>query len=373
PLALFNGIKTPKDFMKESSIEVFEEFLNNQEPDVIHIHTLMGLPKEFLEAAKIKKIRTVYTTHDYYGICPKISLFKENEMSNCEDFKDGLDCVECNLSAYSTQKLLLAQTPFYNLLKKLKRRKTPNTQLNYNEKKINEEQIGLEFNKLRTYYFKMLNSIDYFHFNSSLTKEIFEKYLPDIKGIVIPITHANLKSQKIYKEESNIIRLGYLGPLKTHKGFYELKEAYKALPEGKYALYIYGIDENELESDKGIKVKGKYKSEDLPKIFSGLDVVVIPSIWRETFGFTLLESLAHETPVVSSASVGSSELVKDDYGWVYNNREELQKILMKINFETIESKRKLIQDSFIPDILNDHSNKLINYLYNVSVGEYKID
>lgn len=45
---------------------VYVDFLRNNRPDIIHVHTLMGLYKEFMEAAKELGIKTVFSIHDFF-------------------------------------------------------------------------------------------------------------------------------------------------------------------------------------------------------------------------------------------------------------------------------------------------------------------
>ena len=75
PLPLIGNIKSPNDFMRQGDKGVFKELLSEIHPEVIHIHTLMGLYKEFLEAATELKIKLVFTTHDYFGISPNPKFY----------------------------------------------------------------------------------------------------------------------------------------------------------------------------------------------------------------------------------------------------------------------------------------------------------
>ena len=75
PVSICNGINDYDLFTKAIDMSVFIDFLKKERPDVIHIHTLMGLPKEFLKATKDLGIKTIYTTHDYFGLCPTGHLF----------------------------------------------------------------------------------------------------------------------------------------------------------------------------------------------------------------------------------------------------------------------------------------------------------
>ncbi len=46
-------------------------------------------------------------------------------------------------------------------------------------------------------------------------------------------------------------------------------------------------------------------------IFEETDVLIMPSVWNETFGFTVLEALSHGVPVIVSKNVGAKDLLED--------------------------------------------------------------
>ena len=66
PVPLYYGIKSPKEMIDESNLneKSFMAMLEKVNPEVLHIHTLMGLPKRYLEIAHDKGIRIIYTSHD---------------------------------------------------------------------------------------------------------------------------------------------------------------------------------------------------------------------------------------------------------------------------------------------------------------------
>lgn len=71
PVSFDEGIADIAAFTKNVGAEVYRRLLDNFRPDVIHVHTLMGLHKSFLEAAKNKKIRLVFTAHDFFPYMPE--------------------------------------------------------------------------------------------------------------------------------------------------------------------------------------------------------------------------------------------------------------------------------------------------------------
>lgn len=296
PLPLFDGVKEPDDFMYAVPIDIYVDFFKKIQPEIIHVHTLMGIHREFFLAAKELGIKIIYTTHDYFGICPKINLYKDQNGVNCTNYEDGNGCVNCCFNSMETSKLLVAQTPIYPLLKKMKslknsRNKEDSEQIESSQIQRKEE-LARKYVLLREFYFDLLSKVDLFHFNSTLAEQVFKEYLPDIKGKVIEITHSNIEQPKhTVKLGAKKIRIGYLGPVKKHKGFFFLLNVFKQLPIDKFELHLYG-DESSME---GIYSHGGFNVNDLERIFSTIDVLVVPSLWKETFGFIVLEALTYGT------------------------------------------------------------------------------
>lgn len=121
PIPLLYGVKTPNFFMEErkNSKSIIKHFFENMNPDVVHIHTLMGLPIEFLEVAKELGIRIVYTSHDYFGICPRVNFIDSNGFLCGRIDEDR--CSACNRKAWSRGLLWLRNSYFMELIKKIRR------------------------------------------------------------------------------------------------------------------------------------------------------------------------------------------------------------------------------------------------------------
>ena len=117
PVSSIFGIKEPKDYIRFYNKSVIENFLNELQPTIIHIHSFMGLPKEFLEVAKSKGIKLVYTTHDYYGLCLKCNFI--NSLGTVCTKTDPEKCAKCNFSnGLSTKMSYAISTDLYQIVKK---------------------------------------------------------------------------------------------------------------------------------------------------------------------------------------------------------------------------------------------------------------
>lgn len=95
--------------------EAYRRLLDNFQPDVIHVHTLMGLHKNFIEVAKDKKIRLVFTAHDFFPICPKVTMFRQGAV--CDSVQTCESCGVCNATVLSLNKIKILQSPIYRKLK----------------------------------------------------------------------------------------------------------------------------------------------------------------------------------------------------------------------------------------------------------------
>lgn len=62
-----------------------------------------------------------------------------------------------------------------------------------------------------------------------------------------------------------------------------------------------------------------------------MDVLIVPSIWKETFSLITLEALSYGVPVIVSDNVGAKDLVSIyNSEFIYRTELELEKLLNKI-------------------------------------------
>ena len=203
PVALDEGIADISAYTASCDNEVYRKFLEYYNPDVIHLHTLMGLHKEFLMATKELKIKMVFTSHDYYGLCPKVTLFYNGH--TC-DYDNGCrNCVECNQKALSIKKITMMQSPLYRGLKesalvKILRRKhrreffdeswVKESKFSMINEEVEEKTKG--YRELRQYYIDMYELIDTIHFNSTVTETVYKRYFQPKNYRVVSITHRGI-------------------------------------------------------------------------------------------------------------------------------------------------------------------------------------
>ena len=323
PIPLDEGIKDISAYTEAGESYVYSEFLTQIRPDIIHIHTLMGLHKEFIDVAKKMNIKIIFTSHDYFGICPKVTLYKNGDV--CKNDNGCRDCVNCNQTALSLNKIKIMQSSMYRKIKstyfvsairKLHRQKffeeEKKEQL-FIDKNLIEEKARA-YRRLRKFYIKILQNIDVIHFNSSLTKNVYEQYFKLPKNKVLSISHKNIKDNRNVNtwNYQKKVRLTCLAPAKPFKG-------YNVLIDSLDKLWKHGNHNFSLKMFNNVPDKRPYMTvqeegfvySDLKKIMEETDILIAPSVSYETFGFTVLEALSFGVPVIVSNHVGAKDIVKD--------------------------------------------------------------
>ncbi len=395
PVPLVSGIAEPAGFYKDVGKSCFQKFLNEAGPDIIHIHTLMGIPLEFFEAARENGIKMIFTTHDYFGLCPKGNLLDFNG-EFCSDTMHGSKCILCNGTGYSHKKIRIMQSGPYRLVKSSRLfslAKFLDSKLNGGgrqcasarspeEPSALREKVDLsqacEYVRLRDYYFRIYRMMDGFHFNSSVSREVYRRFF-NAKGKVIPITHADIRSNKVKRSyrDTEDLNMVYIGPDSPMKGFPVLKDCLdQLLEEGvtRWHLTIYGCGRK--QATDHYTFFQRYKYDELKKIFGSAHVIIIPSLWKETFGFIGLEALSFGVPVVLSENVGFKDLLKNRItGLFYDgSRQELYKIVKSIiqDRSILRNIHNNIMDRGFSHDLYGHSRKVKDFYYSLLMEDYVI-
>lgn len=342
-------------------IDVFISFLKELSPDIIHIHSFMGLSLSFIQAARKQGVPLIYTTHDYFGLCPKVNLFSEGKICSRNDWHR---CSECMGTAISEKKIRWEHSDIYKILKSnkvfqwleyspkvlpykvflkdvLKKKQCYTSYMQLKSQsgiKKYDEQFK-KYEMLCECYLKMFHGITCFHYNSSLSKKVFEANLGNINGEVLSITNSRIRdNRKVYSYDGKL-KIGYLGTGQPHKGFGYLKEVLDKLYSAGMTELECNIYFNYRDFDCPYLCRHiPYKEENMDAVFKNMHVLVVPSLWQETYGMIVLEALSYGVPVIVSSRVGAKELLEENQGMgiVFDGEkgtETLCNVLKKIYYD----------------------------------------
>ena len=223
----------------------------------------------------------------------------------------------------------------------------------------NTYQIGMLLKKhnIKNTFLHLHN--DYLNNTVKLSKKIFDSYnriltvSEFIKNRVETISNENkittlyngvdiIKFNKsLYTDEIDYLRQSYgikkgdivivfSGRLVPEKGIKELLEAFVEMKfnesvklmiigssifkGSKKTSFIKSLENIAYKKKEQIIFTGYVPHDDMPKLYSIADIGVIPSMWEEPFGLTLVEQMAMELPVITSDSGAITEIVNNDCG-----------------------------------------------------------
>lgn len=333
PIPMANGILDIEEFTLSCTGKVYREFLEKLQPDAIHIHTLMGLHKEFLVEAYALKLPMIYTAHDYFGICPTVNLFYKDEVCSCP----GAHCEECSQYAFSEKRLLLEQSLPYRiyrnsnfLIQMLRtdfmkgflqgmRSRTPEKAAEIQQSTENKQsqlQTGSkDYGVLLTYYREMFRLITYFHFNSNVTRQVYEQHLGKLPGEVLYISNKSVSDKRTVHEVGDKLKIGFMGGDVAFKGLQRLQRVIEELyNEGmtEIELQVYGSLEH--KEYPFCKYYPAYKEKERDVVFERMDLLAVPSSWMETFGMVVREAIGYGVPVLATDKVGAKGLLGEGEG-----------------------------------------------------------
>lgn len=368
PVPLLNGIQSIKEFMKPCDIDQYSLIFKEIGTEIFHVHTLMGIHKEAFDAAHNMNIKIYYTTHDYFGICPKVNLLDFNGQPCIE--RNSQRCAQCCKNALSLKKIKVLQSGFYRRYKNLKlfakvrkyyKRKFSDTTTAENFICANTAQ---SYSALYRYYDEIFSKVDAFHFNSFITQRIFCNRLKNISYKVLSITNCSIK--KNYKRKKNVnynnIAIGYFSDRNEFKGYWflldvldEIKKEYDNF-KLKTFFGIYHDRDYSVDNEK-------FSPGELYAVLDTIDILVAPSICYETFGMVIIEALSRGVPVIATDRVGASYIIPQNGGIVLkpdkNAFIETISDLLE-NPKKIELMNKCL-DSFIPKKIDVHSREIVDF------------
>lgn len=370
PVSFDEGVADIAAFTKNVGAEAYRRLLDNFQPDVIHVHTLMGIHKSFLEAAKNKKIRLVFTAHDFFPICPKVTMFRHGAVCDCVQTCEN--CGICNATALSLNKIRILQSPAYRELKdssivKKLRKQHRDGYLSEATADDTADPVGTadDYKKLRNYYYSLLKLMDMVHYNSSVTKKVYESVFDLPNSCIVVITHSDIKDNRKVKDySSDCLHIRYLGPQSGAKGYQLLKSALDKLWNMQQNFFL-DVHFEPMESAPYIKSHERYSYAELERIFDETDVLVAPSIWYETFGFTVLEALSYGVPVIISGNVGAKDILVQGAGIVIENidAQKLFTALQKLTPDKLGAMNEIIVDKQAIMQIEDMSKQIETSCY----------
>ncbi len=330
----------PADEMKQTSIEAhFGKVLDEFSPDIVHFQDLGGLCASLIEMASERSICTVTTLNNYWSICAQMTLVYSGDGDICAGPNGGRNCARCiTYSSASSRKKRLAlsaqplkRTPVCAYLyEKLGKPMFLHFYRRYLESRESSAEASDEqatpclsalFGEREKYNRYLLSQKVTINIAvASFVKELFVQWgVPSDRLIVQSIgTRAAEFLRPTPRAPRAPLTFGYIGILAPQKGAHVLIEAYNRVVGSDTRLLIYGEGPsryaNNLENSirrPGVEFRGAYHYEDLPKILSEMDALVVPPVWYDNGPQVVFEGLSAGVPVIGARIGGIPDFVRD--------------------------------------------------------------
>ena len=323
----FYGRYRKEDYYNPDINPAFKSYLEEIKPDVVHFHAIQGLGANLVTEANKLGYPTILTMHDMWWFCPNL-------------FMTDLNLKPCNQNEINIQKCI-------NCLEKL-------SEIS-GFREVNIRSFIIE----RNLYLKKIleTNVDRLLTNSRILKEnVQQNTTCDIQvnenGIIkiSEIIDKPVDPQKIV--------FGFVSGKSELKGYNVLMDAFRSIELSNWELHIYGFEKmrvqnlyhiliqsiknktvksnllrlinnrrNKSISEKKIKYFPSYSDSEKYKTLNTLDIIIIPSIIRESFSLIAREGLMLKKPIICSDCDGPEEVIENNVnGFVFktNNIEDLK-------------------------------------------------
>lgn len=218
-----------------------------------------------------------------------------------------------------------------------------------------------EYMDLLNYYKECFSLIDCIHFNSEVSKSVYERTLGECEGKTVSITHGGIEDNRKIKSFSECgLVVGFIGNDTPYKGLQVLKKAIEGLD---IEVMVWGGKRKE---EHPVHYRGKFSKDQLSKVYKDMDVLVVPSVWKETFSLVTLEALSFGVPVIVSDNVGAQDIVKEyNPCFVYHSEEDLRDLLITLvndKSQLVEYNKSILKKPWKHD-MKHHASEIINLIY----------
>lgn len=264
-----------ENYLNPVAAESFAEFLAATRPDVVHVHSIQALGAGIVHAAHDAGVPVVLTMHDWWWLCP--CLFRLSPQGRiCSPIVRPERCYGRDDVDFADRDRVLDAA-----LARVDRILTPSAYLR-------AQLIANGFDPARI--------------------AVQENGTPPPARVRDRARDANDPSRPL-----NAVFLGGAG--NREKGLQVLLEAACALPDG-VVVHAHSVSDDDL-APYAARLGGRvvahppFPAERLDDVLADADVVVIPSLMRESFSLVAREALIRGVPVVTSDCGGPEEVVRD--------------------------------------------------------------
>lgn len=300
---------------------IFKDFLEFEQPDLVHFHCIQALTGSIVEETQAKGIPYLVTIHDAWWISDYQFLMTQSGKIYPEGHPDPFESIELREGI--------------TLVQSIQRR-------HYLKKLLLDAQAVLCVSENFTNIYK----------NNGITNVVTNK-----NGISSDVSWRG----KDTKQSQKVV-CAYLGGMAEHKGYYVFKEAITKCASNNLEVIIADHTKpqeyfnSQVWGNTPVKIIGFINQERIADFYASIDVLIAPSVCPESFGLVTREAAASGCWVVASDVGAIGEDVTNDNGHrISPTLESLSLVLMEIskNCTKYKSNPKMTKIRYSSDQVNE--------------------
>jgi glycosyltransferase involved in cell wall biosynthesis len=298
-------------------------FLRQARPQIVHLQGGYLLSASAIEAVKQASLPLVVTLHDFWFVCPRLTLLKPTG-AVCRVPDNVAECAWC----------LATERRRFRWLDIASRGAAGALALPLLAEPGAARLFGIypdaqELARRREQLMSALKRADMILSPSEFLRRIFVEQGIDPARIIYSRLGLDTSHWAAPLEpapaSAETLRLAYIGQVARHKGVDLLVKAFNRLDRSRrpaqlkiygglgafpdYARALQGL----ARGNPAIEFAGRFDNSRIAEILQQTDAVVVPSIWYENSPVTIAEALATGTPVLASNLGAMPELVRHNW------------------------------------------------------------
>ena len=347
----------------------FENYIKEEQPDIIHFHELAGsngITLQHLQAAKATGAKVVMTFHLAGYTCKTGTLFYKGK-SLCNGKIDLVKCSTCFLNLRGYNNVASCLTGVSAILHKLS---------------IDTSKWGNKVGtalgtvpiiaKLNTDLKTLVSTCDrVVAITNWYQRVLLSNDIDSHKICFIPpaLPLDNVSDSLNEKSVFRPIRLLFLGRINKFKGLHLIIDALGGIDSALVSLSIYGnSDDQEFEEEQRVKTanltnifwRGKLEQKDVIPTMKKHDILCLCSTLTEMSPLVIQEAFAAPIPVIASNVYGNAEQIthgENGLLFKFNDVEDLRRQILKcINHPDLlnEMVKKITPPRSFKDLASDY-------------------
>jgi glycosyltransferase involved in cell wall biosynthesis len=311
-------------YADETVEQLFEHYLAELFPDLVHFHHLIALSANLPQVATRRGIPHVTTLHDYWPICHRVNLIHRDQRICAGPLAGGI-CRPCVFGSPRKNliwwMLALAKKVTPAAARQSLRRRVARGDAR--TPVVDISRTGVDFDLRHTIFRQnILTSRRLFVPSHYVRDQFVHNAYPSERIEVLPLGISPLARLPAAQVPPQKLRLAFVGSLIPIKGADVLLRALAQVPGDYLSLDIYGREDIEpagyvtrlkklAQRDRRVTLRGAFPPAQRGQVYAAIDALVIPSVAPETFSLAAREALSSGKPVIASAIGALPEVVRE--------------------------------------------------------------